>query len=198
MPPVGRAVVCAQTWPTIELRMPTNSNAELYNELKLSLPESTSAKRKIWAAAIVEKGLDIKTFSKLMWCENRIASRFLWLLSEIGEIDADKLLKALPFLLELSDEITHLDFKKSFATFWLIAGVPLENEARAIDLLFGWLQSPDTNVTTKSRALKVLFNITKKYPELSNELKLCLEAQVDANTKDFRKRAMKILSQLNQ
>ena len=71
-----------------------------------------------------------------------------------------------------------------------------QNEARAIDLLFSWLQSANTNVTTKSRALLVLFRLTKKYPELRNELKICIEEQMDRYTVDFAKRAKKILNEL--
>ena len=49
----------------------------------------------------------------------------------------------------------------------------------------------------KSRALFVLTKLVKKYPELKNELKLCLEDQMDKNTDSFRKRAMKELKLLS-
>ncbi len=176
----------------------TYSNTEFYNELELSLPTSDAEQRRIWASAIIENEFDLKEFSKLLRSENKVATRFLWLLSEIGEKDPSRLFRELPFFFELSDEIKHLDFKTSFATYWLIAGVPLENEARAIDLLFGWLQSAHTNVTTKSRSLFVLFKLTNKYPELKNELKLCLEDQMEKNTNDFSKRARKVLKDLDR
>ncbi len=172
------------------------SNTKFKNELENSLPNSSSAERQIWATSIIEKGLDIKDLSTLLSCDKKVALRFTWLLSEIGEINPNKLLSALPFLFELSDKIKHIDFVNSFATYWRIAGIPCENEAKAIDLLFGWLQSASTNVTTKSRALFVLFELTKKYPELKNELKLCLMDQLDKNSNDFNKRANKILTQL--
>ncbi len=174
----------------------THSDIEFYDELKSALPKSTTQERKIWASIIIQSEFDIKALSKLLLCKKEIASRFLWLLSEIGEINADKLHQELPFLFELNKTDKPLNFQTSFATFWLIAGVPHENEALAIDLLFGWLQSPNINVTTKSRSLFVLVNLTKKYPALKNELKLCLEDQMDKNTKDFNRRAKKVLDGL--
>jgi len=173
------------------------SNKEFYKELESYLPTSTAEKRIMWATTIIDKDIDIKDLSKLLKCEHKIASRFLWLLSEIGLLSPNKLTNELPFLLELSDHLNPA-YKTSFATFWLIAGVPSENEGKAIDLLFQWLLSADTNVTIKSRSILVLFKLTKKHPELKNELKLCLEDQKGRHTYDFEKRATKILMKIEQ
>lgn len=168
-----------------------------YEVLESSLPASTAAQRKIWAATIIERDIPIKDLSGLLHCERKIALRFLWLLSETGLLNPDKLLTELPFLWDVCNRL-HPVYTTSFATFWLIAGVPPENEGRAIDLLFQWLLSAHTNVTIRSRSLFVLFRLTKKYPELKNELKICLEDQVDKHTKDFKKRAAKILIALQE
>ena len=176
----------------------TYSYTEFYNELELALPQSNAAKRAIWATTIIEKDIAIKDLSKLLLGKKEVALRFAWLLSEMGEINPQKLFRELPFLLELSDQVNNINFKQSFANYWRIAGVPLEDEGRAIDLLFGWLQSPTTNVTIKSRSLFVLFSLTKKYPELKNELKVCIEDQLDKYTEDFDKRARKILEKIEQ
>ena len=173
--------------------MSTNfSYTEFYKELESSLPISTSEQRRIWATTIIEKNIDIKELSKLLKAEPKTATRFLWLLSDIGIYNPKILIDVLPFLLDLPD---HLDpkYKISFASFWYIVGVPPENEGIAIDLLFQWLLSPNTNVTMKSRSLIVLFKLTKKYPELKNELKLSLEDQKGKYSKDFEKRLDKIL-----
>lgn len=168
------------------------SYSEFYRELETSLPTSTAEKRGIWATTIIEKNIDIKELSNLLKGEQKIAIRFLWLLSEIGTFNQSKLYEVLPYFLDLSD---HLDpnYKSSFASFWHIVGVPSENEGIAIDLLFHLLLSNNTNVTIKSRALLVLFKLTKKYPELKNELKLSLGEQKDKYSKDFEKRVDKIL-----
>ncbi len=178
--------------------MNTNfSKTKFYNELESSLPASTAEKRIIWATTIIERDIDIKYLSKLLRGEQKIAIRFLWLLSEVGALNPNRLLIELPFLLDLCDQLNPI-YKTSFANFWLIAGVPSENEGQATDLLFQWLLSADTNVTIKSRSLRVLFKLTKKYPELKNELKLCLNDQMDKHSHDFKKRAGKILSEMER
>ncbi|MDF3026029.1 MAG: hypothetical protein K0S23_336 [Fluviicola sp.] len=173
------------------------SNTEFYKELESVLPTSLGDQRKIWVASIIEKNIDIRDLASLLNGEYKVASRFLWLLSEIGLARPDKLFAALPFLLDFTDNMNPV-YKTSFANFWLIAGIPPENEGKAIDMSFQWLLSNETNVTIKSRSVLVLFKLTKKYPEIKEELKLCLEDQMDKYSNDFRKRAVKILRELER
>ncbi len=175
---------------------PDFSIAEFYKELESSLAASTGEKRKIWVTTIIEQDIAIKDLSKLLAGEQKIATRFLWLLSEIGLMSPAKLFSELPFLLDVCDQLNPV-YKTSFANFWLIAGIPPEHEARAIDLSFQWLLSADTNVTIKSRSTWVLLKLMKKYPELRNELKLCLEDQMEKHTKEFNKKVKKILLKMD-
>lgn len=171
------------------------SYADFYHELEYFLPKSTEEQRQTWAATIINQDLDLKDLSRLLFCEKKVATRFLWMLSGIGMKKSGKLFEVLPYLLELSTELNPA-YQTAFANYWLIAGVPPENEAQAIDLSFQWLMDPGITVTIKSRALFVLFRLTEKYPELKNELTLCLEDQMDKHSKDFRKRALKVLHEL--
>jgi hypothetical protein len=173
------------------------SNTVFYKELEAILPASLGNQRKIWVTAIIEKDIDIRDLSGLLNAEYKVASRFLWLLSEIGLECPDKLFAALPFLLDFTDNMNPV-YKTSFANFWLIAGIPPENEGKAIDMSFQWLLSNETNVTIKSRAVLVLFKLTKKYPELKDELRLCLMDQMDKHSNEFKKRVIKILRELEQ
>lgn len=177
--------------------MPENtfSYRDFYRELEASLPKSTEMQRQAWATIIINHDIDLKELSHLLFGEKKVATRFLWMLSGIGIIKPAKLVGVLPFLLELSGELDPA-YRTAFANYWLIAGVPPENEAQAIDLSFQWLMDAGVTVTIKSRALFVLFNLTEKYPEIKNELVLCLEDQMDKHSKDFRKRALKVLNEL--
>lgn len=175
---------------------PTSSHAKFYTELETYLPTSDGVQRKSWANNIVNENIDLKELSKLLQCEHKIASRFLWLLSDVGTVQQAYLAKELPFLFALCEKVKPSSLS-SFATFWLIAGVPIKNEARAIDLLFQWVLALDVTPTIKVRAFLVLFQLTIKYPELKNELKLCLNDQLDKHSSDFRKKTIKILDQLD-
>jgi hypothetical protein len=173
------------------------NNSEFYKELESSLHTSTFEIRKIWVTKIIDENIPVKELIGLLNCEKKTANRFLWLLSEIGLVNQNKLLMELPFLLDAFEHFNPL-YKTSLASYWLIAGVPQENEGKAIDILFQFLLSANTNVTIKARSMLVLFKLTIKYPELKNELTLCLKDQMDKYSFDFKKRVSKILIQLEK
>ncbi|HOZ87242.1 MAG TPA: hypothetical protein PL029_05760 [Bacteroidia bacterium] len=172
------------------------SPAAFYLELKSQLARSSGEQRKIWANTIIEKNIGLKDLSELLRGETKTATRFLWLISDIGIAAPDQLLTELPFLFELSDSLDPA-IKTAFASFWHYAGVPVENEGKAIDLLFQLLQSAETNVSIKTRSIWVLLKLSQKYPELKNELTVCLKNQMNKHTKDFDKRIVKILLELD-
>ena len=174
-----------------------SSPVKFYKELESSLAASTGEQRRMWATTIIEEHIDIKQLAPLLRCEGKTATRFLWLLSDVGILNPERLRAELPFLLELCEREAPA-YTISFASYWHYAGVPVENESKAIDLLFQWLLSAGVSVTMKSRALWVLQKLAGKYPELRNELKLCLEEQMDKYSIEFKKRAGKILLELEE
>lgn len=174
---------------------PGAPSSEFFNQLEYALPKSNETQRRLWAKEIIENTIDLRELAKLLECGSKVATRFLWLLSDVGLADPKKLHAALPFLLKRC-QVLKIDFSMSFASFWHYTGVPLKNEAEAIALLFEWLQSLTVNVTTKTRALWGLVKLCNKYPELKNELRFCLEDQMDKYSKDFKKRAQKNLLEL--
>lgn len=166
------------------------------HELKTALPESTAAQRKLWAAKILEQQLNLKDLAPLLEAPRTVATRFLWLLSELGTLNPEWLHQELPHLLALSQQLELPEAQTALATWWQIAGVPEANEAQAIDLLFGWLRSATTTATIKSRALMVLEKLAIKHPDLRNELQHCLHEEVQRNGSSFEKRALKTIATL--
>lgn len=166
-------------------------------ELKSFLPNSSYEQRKKWAIFIIENNVDLKELSVLIKCENKISTKFLWMLSDIAILKPNKLFIDLPYLLKLCNSVNP-DYTTSFASFWLYVGVPEENEGEAIDLLFQFLVSPKVNVTIKSRSIFVLLNLSKKYPELKNELSYTLKDQLNKYSKDFDKRVAKVLKLIDE
>jgi hypothetical protein len=168
-----------------------------YRTLRTMLPSSDAIQRKRWAKYVVENKTNLKALmTKLLMEDKRVASRFLWLLSDIGEVCPVLLKKHIVHLFMLSKDIRDLDFKASFAKYWHLYGIPSEIEGEAIDLLFEWLMSSEVKVNTKARVVYALFKLTKSYPELKNELKSCLEIQRNQNSHNFHKVATKIMDQL--
>ncbi len=166
------------------------------SQLKEELPGCNAMQRQNWVKHIVKKKIPLSLLTPLLLEKRAIALPFSWLLSGIAKTDSATFNKSLPQLYAIRKEVTTFDFEQSFATYWGLAGVPIENEADAIDLLFKLLQSANVNVTTKSRALIPLTALTQKYPELKNELRECLEVQQNNSTAQFKKRAQNLLNQL--
>ncbi len=170
---------------------------EFYQDLLISLPKSTGDQRKKWAEHIVLNRIDMKNLAPLMKEEHPISSRFLWLLSDVGLLDAETLLTALPSLFSYCRENNPAQLH-AFASYWSYVGVPEENEATAIDCLFTWLLSPAINTSIKSRAILVLMQLVSKHPELKNELIASLKTQQNRYSADFEKRIAKLVKELEK
>lgn len=168
---------------------------DLYNSLLSSLPTSDGPKRRQLAEYIVEKDLDIRPLFDLFLAGYPVASRFQWLLSDIGLQRQSKLFDSLHDLLEFSPQMDEA-YRTGFANYWLIAGLPEQDEAVALSMCFDWLNSPQVNVTIKSRAMRVLCRLIVKYPEVTNELASTLEAQLGKYTAEFDKRVKAVLQNL--
>lgn len=169
---------------------------KFYIELKAMLPASTTESRRRIAARVVEENMDFTRLADLMQCAEPIPTRFLWLMAELGELYPQVLMENLPYLFKVVQPGGNLKWAGTFANFWQICGVPEENESEAIDLLFSWLDSPETTVTLKSRSARVLMKLAGKYPELKNELRLVLERQMDRNSRTFYRLSKRIIDEL--
>ena len=135
--------------------------------------------------------MDLIQIALLLRGERKAAMRLLWLISDIGLYDASYLFKALPELFAYCKDLPDY-YRESFASWWRIAGVPEESESDAIDHCFHMMKSVSTSPTNKLRAAEVLMKLTKKYPDLRPEVVLCIEANEDRYTADFRKRSRRL------
>jgi hypothetical protein len=140
-----------------------NLNIDFYKELGANLAHSNEAQRRFWAQKIVDESLSLKWLSKLLQEDKKTATRFLWLLSDVGVMAPSYLKAELSFLFHYCKTIDAA-YLSSFASYWHYVGVPEQNEAEAIELLFKWILSPQSNSTLKSRSMWVLFKLCNKYP----------------------------------
>lgn len=176
----------------------TNPNPvqELINQLATELPLSDENSRQKWAKTVIGSGVELKSLFPLLEMHDKISSRFLWLLSNIGKQEPNQLQKSLPEFYRYCQIHNKQKFLPSLATFWQIAGVPENQEGIATHLLFQWIQSSELNVSIKSRALEVLFKLVNKHADLKPEFKLCVENQLEKNTEQFRIKASKLLERV--
>lgn len=165
-------------------------------ELEAGLPKSSGDQRKKWAELIVIEDIELTSLNKLFFANKEITSRFLWLCSDVGLKDSNRLSRVLPFVLKNREIINYNKKESTIANYFKIAGVPSQIEGETVDLLFSWISSASFDLTTKSRSLHVLNKIIKKYPALKNELKLVLENQIQVEDNSYTKLAKNILLHL--
>lgn len=164
--------------------------------LKQQLPTSSSEQRNLWAQQIVSRNIDISQLSSLLEEEYPVSSRFAWLLSGVGYCDKAYLFKYLPRLFDLRTTIQAFNFEENLIKYWRISGIPNTHKAIAIDILFKHLTSSTTSVSIKSCAVDVLVVVCEELPVIKSELQASLEQEIYRNTPTFKKKAQKVLKEL--
>jgi hypothetical protein len=71
--------------------------------------------------------------------------------------------------------------------------IPEKFHGRVMDICFRYISAPSEAAAVKAFSLVVLFNLTKIYPEILNELKLVVEERMPYETPAFLSHARKIL-----
>ncbi|SEI53865.1 hypothetical protein SAMN04487995_1232 [Dyadobacter koreensis] len=74
--------------------------------------------------------------------------------------------------------------------------IPEEFHGELMDACFQFLQDRDTAIAIKALALTILFNLSKTYPDIKNELRVIIEENIDFETAAYKSRGKKILAKL--
>ncbi len=75
--------------------------------------------------------------------------------------------------------------------------IPENLHGELMNYCFDFIESTATPVAIKAFSLATLFNLSKKYPEIKNELKLIIEERWNHETAAFKSRGKMILKKLN-
>ncbi len=171
----------------------------LIDEIKASLKEDRSdPTRKYWANEIISKNISILELKSILKEEHPIGIRFSWVLGDILEQDPSRILPAIPYFFSRRNDFSFPGFDRSLAKMMWKAGIPDEIEGEVVDQLFDWLQDSKIKVAVKVYAISALFDLTLKYPELQEELKLVIEEQMEHCSVAFKTRANRILKKMKK
>lgn len=166
-------------------------------QLKDSLvEEDTEENRRRWAEHLIRNAIPLEGLLEIALSEGKVAMRFLWLIGGICDAKPEAVAPCVSWFFEKRHEIRVPNYERSLAKFLALAGIPEVLEGEAGTELFRWLSDPDTIVTTKTYAMRALFALSRKYPDLRHELKLVIEDQLEKNSVSFRKQAGKVLQEL--
>ncbi|MBV9961617.1 MAG: hypothetical protein JO072_05165 [Parafilimonas sp.] len=74
--------------------------------------------------------------------------------------------------------------------------IPATLHGELMNNCFAFIESPSTPVAIKAFSLTTLFNLSKTYPEIKNELRLVIEERWNNETAAFKSRAKQILKKI--
>ena len=125
-----------------------------------------------------------------------VVERSAWLLTTITDTHI-KL--ALPYLDELMRKMTepgvHIGVKRSICrTFQFVDNIPEELEGELMITTFEWLADPQEAIAVRCCCMTILDNLSKKYPDIRQELVTIIEDQLQHEpTPAFKGRANQVL-----
>lgn len=142
-----------------------------------------------------------KHFKELMLCflspEYRIAQRAAWSVS-CAALQQPEMIK--PFIKDLVACLQRTDIHpaliRNAARILEEINIPEKFHGEVMNVCFGFVENPTTPIAIKAYSLTILFNLSRQYPEIRQELKLIIEENFDNETAAFKSRGKKILKKL--
>jgi hypothetical protein len=144
-----------------------------------------------------------KHFKELMQCflsnEYRLAQRAAWSVSWSAKTIPELIN---PYIKDIVAQLPRSDvhdavIRNSVKILQEIE-IPEAFHGELMNCCFAFIESPLTPVAIKAFSLTTLYNLSKLYPGIKNELKLIIEERWNNETAAFKSRASKILKELNK
>lgn len=171
----------------------------LVEKIEISLlSDDTDENRKKWAEYIVSEKILLMDIIELFHAEKRVATRFTWMVGDLCELEPQIVYPAITYFWSKRNETEITNYNRSLAKMCWLCGIPEEIEGEATSEMFEWLLDPEVIVSTKNYSLLALGNLTDKYIELKNELRMIIEDQLQKNSIAFEKCAEKVLKKINR
>jgi hypothetical protein len=130
--------------------------------------------------------------------EYRLAQRAAWSVSWAAKKNPELIV---PYIKDLVDQLPRKDvhnavIRNSIRILQQIE-IPEDLHGELMNSCFNFIESPPTPIAIKAFSLTTLFNLSKSYPEIKNELKLIIEERWNNEAAAFKSRGKKILKALN-
>ncbi|MCW3106616.1 MAG: hypothetical protein JWQ09_1122 [Segetibacter sp.] len=140
-------------------------------------------------------------FSQLMQCflcnEYRVAQRAAWAVSYVASKKSSFIQNYIKDLVDqLSRKDVHNAVIRNSVRILQQIDIPAEYHGEVMNACFTFIENHDTPIAIKAFSLTTLNNLSKIYPEITQELKLIIEERWDIETPAFKSRAKQILSRM--
>lgn len=142
-------------------------------------------------------------FKELMQCflskEARMAQRAAWSVSWAALKKTEMIQPYLKDLVDcLQNKECHPALIRNTVRILEQIEIPEKFHGEVMNACFGFIETPSTPAAIKAFSLTTLFNLSKIYPEIKDELKLIIEDRWDTETPAFKSRGRKILAALEK
>ncbi len=144
-----------------------------------------------------------KSFKELMKCfmsnEYRLAQRAAWSVSWAAKKKPEMIEPYIKDLVAaLRKKNIHNAVIRNSVRILETIEIPEQFHGEVMNACFSFIETPSTPVAIKAFSLTTLFNLSKKYPEIKNELRLIIEERWNPETAAFKSRGRKILKAINK
>jgi len=135
--------------------------------------------REFKAPALAQKIINSNQISELVSLafekDHLLSSRAMWVFGHCSDIDYSR---TKPFHLKLINNLKqknlHNGVIRNTLRLFQIHSVPKKTESFMLDKCFEYIKNPSEAIAVRAFAITVVFNISKPYPELLNELLIVL------------------------
>ncbi|MBL4669604.1 MAG: hypothetical protein JKY30_10125 [Flavobacteriales bacterium] len=162
--------------------------------------ELEQGQSKILTTAIVNEVANSQVkMDELMQCfvdgPIRITQRAAWPMSDIAKKHPLLLFKYYPLLIDLLNQSDKHDaINRNILRAFQFVEIPEEYEGHILNVSFKLLNSNTEPVAVKAFSMTVIYNLTKKYPDIIPELKASIKALIPDGSPGIKNRGNKILN----
>jgi hypothetical protein len=147
--------------------------------------------------------LSSKNFKDLMVCfwdaDNRIAQKAAWCVSWSAK---SKKGFSETYISDFINQVIIPNNKVAIVRNSLrileLLNIPEDFHGELMNACFSFVENPLTAIAIKAFSLTILFNLSKTYPEIQDELICIIEENWDHETPAFKSRGQKIISNINK
>jgi hypothetical protein len=151
---------------------------------------------------IIESPQKLEELIKILMDKNLspIHYRAAWVLGYLAPLGNDAFQKYWKFLLELlKKEDQHPTITRSITRLFQKLELPEKYHGQLIDISFNILTSEKQSLAQRANTMTILFNYSRKYPDIQNELRYVIQELLQFKSEaSIQSRGIKILNQLNK
>jgi hypothetical protein len=129
----------------------------------------------------------------------RITQYAAWPMSDIAKKHPHLLLKFYPILIDLLNQKDKPDaINRNILRAFQFVEIPEKHEGNVLDISFRLLNDPSEPVAVKAFSMTVIYNLTKKYPEIKPELRASIEVLLPDGSAGIKSRGNKVLKAIQE